>query len=75
MSKSGGVVQRTPAYRKDARTRRVREYFYGAKDELQPSAQTVPANQLRVFHLGPSATAALPDSALPIGGRQVQVSE
>lgn len=52
LPKSGGVVTRSSAVRKDARSGRVREYFYGASGELQPRSQTVPAEKLQVFRIG-----------------------
>lgn len=62
---SGGVVARAPAQRKTARTRRVREYFYGARGDLSPHSQTVGFDDLRFYRVGGGPRA--PSSALPIG--------
>ncbi|KAI8469168.1 MAG: Pre-mRNA cleavage complex II protein Clp1-domain-containing protein [Monoraphidium minutum] len=65
LAKSGGIVARTQQARKDARLARVREYFYGRGDELEPHAQTVAAEQLQMFRIGGGFRA--PSSALPLG--------
>lgn len=66
LHKSGGVVERSPGVRKQARTRRVREYFYGARGDLSPHSQTVSFESLRFFRIGGGPRA--PSSALPLGG-------
>lgn len=58
-------MTRPPQARKDARVRRVREYFYGPDGTLQPHSQTVPAEQLQLFRVGGGFRA--PSSALPLG--------
>ncbi|GBF95017.1 hypothetical protein Rsub_07518 [Raphidocelis subcapitata] len=65
LPKSGGIVARSPQARKDARVARAREYFYGPTGALQPHAQTVAAEQLRLFRIGGGFRA--PSSALPLG--------
>lgn len=65
LSKSGGVVVREPSLRKATRTARVREYFYGPRNDLQPHSQTVAFRDLAVFRIGGGPQA--PNSALPIG--------
>lgn len=62
---SGGVVARSPAVRKTARTQRVRDYFYGVRGDLSPHSQTVAFEELRVFRIGGGPRA--PTSALPLG--------
>lgn len=62
---SGGVVTRTPQVRKSARTRRVKEYFYGVRGDLSPHSQTVSFEELRIFRIGGGPRA--PSSALPLG--------
>lgn len=52
LPKSGGVVAREADKRKQARTNRVREYFYGPMNNLQPQSQTVAAEKLSVFRIG-----------------------
>lgn len=65
LQRSGGVVTRTPEYRKASRERRVREYLYGAQGELSPSSQTVPFSDLQIFRVGGGAR--VPTSAMPVG--------
>lgn len=50
--KSGGVVTRDTRYRKESRTARVREYFYGPRNSLLPHSQTMQATNLLVFKVG-----------------------
>lgn len=69
VSKSGGVVTRQPPYRKSARISRVKEYFYGFKDDLQPPSVTMSMEQLQVYKVGGGPKAPL--SALPIGATAV----
>ncbi|CAG9463671.1 unnamed protein product [Pedinophyceae sp. YPF-701] len=63
--RSGGVVDRTPESRKEARRRRLRAYFYGRNGELKPHTQTLPASDLQVYRIGGGFVA--PAAALPIG--------
>ena len=65
LPKSGGVVARSPAVRKAARTQRVREYFYGPKGDLLPHVVELAFDEVPIFKVGgkPRADA----SALPIG--------
>ncbi|BDA46117.1 Protein CLP1 homolog [Coccomyxa sp. Obi] len=69
LHKSGGVVERSPGVRKQARTRRVREYFYGVRGDLSPHSQTVSFESLRFFRIGGGPRA--PSSALPLGATSV----
>ena len=52
-------------YRKSSREQRIREYFYGPRNDLQPSSSTVPFTNLKVYRVGGGFAA--PRSALPIG--------
>ena len=70
LPKSGGVVMRPPALRKQARTARVRDYFYGARGELSPHSRTVGFSELRVYRVGGGPRA--PTSALPLGAPALQ---
>ena len=65
LPKSGGVVTRSPAVRKAARVRRVREYFYGPRGDLLPHVVELTFDEASIFRVGgkPRADA----SALPIG--------
>ena len=71
LPKPGGVVERPPGSRKDARKARIREYFYGpppslasAPPVLSPVALTLPFDSLTIVRVGGSASEA---SILPIG--------
>lgn len=65
LQKSGGVVSRTPKYRKKSRDYRIREYFYGLSNDLSPHSNIANFNDLSVFRIGGGPQA--PRSALPIG--------
>ncbi|KAK9841907.1 hypothetical protein WJX84_004995 [Apatococcus fuscideae] len=67
LTRSGGVVMRPREYRKSSREQRIREYFYGPRNDLQPSSSTVPFTNLKVYRVGSGFAA--PQSALPIGGQ------
>ena len=68
LPKSGGVVTRSPAVRKAARVRRVREYFYGPRGDLLPHVVELAFDEAQIFRVGgkPRADA----SSLPIGEAQ-----
>lgn len=65
LPKSGGVVTRSPAFRKAARIDRVREYFYGPKGDLSPHLLELRFEDVNIFKVGGGPRA--PQSALPIG--------
>lgn len=65
VTRSEGVVTRSPAFRKGTRTRRCKEYFYGPHGNLMPHSQTVRFHELKVYRIGGGPRA--PTSALPIG--------
>ena len=66
LNKSGGVVERSPEFRRRTRDQKIREYFYGAPGaELQPHSQTLPFGQVSIFKVGGGPRA--PATALPIG--------
>ena len=66
LNKSGGVVERSPEFRRRCRDQKIREYFYGAPGaELQPHSQTLPFGQVSIFKVGGGPRA--PATALPIG--------
>ena len=53
LNKSGGVVERSPEFRRRCRDQKIREYFYGAPGaELQPHSQTLPFGQVSIFKVG-----------------------
>eukprot|EP00798_Chlamydomonas_sp_ICE-L_P007449 gene7449-589_t len=55
--------------RRGARDRRIKEYFYGPRENLVPTSNTVRSDQLMVWRIGGGARA--PNSALPIGAMSV----
>jgi polyribonucleotide 5'-hydroxyl-kinase len=65
LQKSGGVVERTPEYRRASRDRMFKEYFYGPTGELAPASQTAYFSQISLYRIGGGPRA--PTSALPIG--------
>ena len=65
LPKSGGVVTRSPEYRKQSRSNRVYEYFYGVRRDLKPHTETVLFSQLQVYQV--KGLPVAPISALPIG--------
>ncbi|KAK3592967.1 hypothetical protein CHS0354_023189 [Potamilus streckersoni] len=64
LPKSGGVVVRSQSYRGDARERKVREYFYGPRNNLFPHTFEVKFSEVKLFKIG---APTLPDSCLPLG--------
>lgn len=69
VSKSAGVVTRERDYRKTSRMSRVREYFYGVRNDLSPTSCTVKLDKLQIYKIGGGPKA--PTSALPIGATAV----
>jgi len=65
LPKSGGVVERSPEYRRKSRDARMREYFYGAAGDLSPHSHTAAFGHVSIFRVGSGPRA--PSSALPIG--------
>ena len=65
VTRSEGVVTRSPAFRKSTRTLRCREYFYGPLGNLMPHSQTLRFHELKIYKIGGGHKA--PSSALPIG--------
>ncbi|ORX91606.1 Clp1-domain-containing protein, partial [Basidiobolus meristosporus CBS 931.73] len=66
LSKSGGVVNRDPAFRRADQMQKIREYFYGTpKMELSPYSTLVSYEDITVYRVGEDSLA--PSSALPIG--------
>ncbi|XP_074653182.1 polyribonucleotide 5'-hydroxyl-kinase Clp1-like [Tubulanus polymorphus] len=64
LPKSGGVVERTQQARADSRDARVRQNFYGIKNNLFPHAFEVKFSEVKIFKIG---APDLPDSCLPLG--------
>jgi|UniRef100_A0A7S0KGS7 polyribonucleotide 5'-hydroxyl-kinase len=65
LQKSGGVVERTPEYRRASRDRMFKEYFYGPTGEFAPASQTAYFSSISLYRIGGGPRA--PSSALPIG--------
>jgi len=63
--KSGGVVERTPAFRRQTRDAAIKRYFYGVDGDLQPASTSVEFGKVSIFKIGSGPRA--PSSALPIG--------
>jgi len=64
LPKSGGVVERSQSTRAEARDLRIREYFYGLKNNFFPHSFDVKFNDVKIFKVG---APSLPDSCLPLG--------
>lgn len=64
LPKSGGVVERTPQIRSEARDTRTREYFYGNRSPLYPHSFDVKFNDVTIYKIG---ALRLPDSCMPLG--------
>ncbi|XP_038044313.1 polyribonucleotide 5'-hydroxyl-kinase Clp1-like [Patiria miniata] len=62
--KSGGVVERTRAFRSTARDSRIREYFYGFENCFYPHSFEVRFSDVEIFKIG---APAVPNSCLPLG--------
>ncbi|KAL3631306.1 Protein CLP1 [Castilleja foliolosa] len=65
LQKSGGVVPRNAKAREEARTFRIREYFYGLANDLLPHSITANFSDLCIYKVGGGPQA--PRSALPAG--------
>uniref|UniRef100_A0A2C9K704 Protein CLP1 homolog n=2 Tax=Biomphalaria glabrata TaxID=6526 RepID=A0A2C9K704_BIOGL len=64
LPKSGGVVERSQATRAESRDNRIREYFYGLKNNFFPHSFDVKFNDVKLFKVG---APSLPESCLPLG--------
>ena len=69
LSRSGGVIGRTPTVRANARNKSVREYFYGPAGDLCPHQKTFQWREMSVWRVGGGPAA--PSSALPIGATRL----
>eukprot|EP00735_Rhodelphis_limneticus_P013986 TRINITY_DN795_c0_g1::TRINITY_DN795_c0_g1_i1::g.18441::m.18441 TRINITY_DN795_c0_g1::TRINITY_DN795_c0_g1_i1::g.18441 ORF type:complete len:443 (-),score=27.52,sp/Q9SR06/CLP1_ARATH/44.27/2e-129,Clp1/PF06807.9/1.3e-43,MobB/PF03205.9/3.6e-13,ABC_tran/PF00005.22/0.013,ABC_tran/PF00005.22/1.3e+04,AAA_17/PF13207.1/0.33,AAA_17/PF13207.1/9.3e+03 TRINITY_DN795_c0_g1_i1:28-1167(-) len=65
LSRSGGVVSRDRQFRERSRMKRIRQYFYGAHDDLHPHRTVLDFSQVEIYRIGGGPRA--PQSALPIG--------
>lgn len=65
LPKSGGVVERSKSYRREACDQRIRDYFYGTtKNSLYPHSFDVKWSEMKLYKIG---APALPASCLPLG--------
>ncbi|XP_075258982.1 polyribonucleotide 5'-hydroxyl-kinase Clp1-like isoform X2 [Convolutriloba macropyga] len=62
LPKSGGVVERSSAYRKESRDKRVHEYFFGYQNALNPHRLEVSFEEIEIFKVG---APVLSNSCLP----------
>ena len=69
---SPGAVPRNTDYRRKSRMQRVREYFYGPKNDMSPHSSSARFDELQVYRVGGAPRA--PSSALPIGAEALLVS-
>ena len=73
LSRSGGVVTRDQAFRRKARSEKIREYFYGRKvqdglsTKYMPSRITVPFNSVVIVQIGGNT---LTENMMPVGQTQ-----
>ncbi|XP_041366573.1 polyribonucleotide 5'-hydroxyl-kinase Clp1-like [Gigantopelta aegis] len=64
LPKSGGVVERAQATRTEYRDNKVREYFYGVRNNLYPHTFDVKFSDVKIYKIG---APPLPESCLPLG--------
>lgn len=62
--KSGGVIERTPEYRTDARQKAAKSYFHGPRGKLYPHSFDVKISEVKLYKVG---VPNLPSSCLPAG--------
>lgn len=65
LHKSGGVAPRNLKFRQQARSQKIREYFYGVANDLSPQYNVANFSDIFVYRIGGGPQA--PRSALPIG--------
>ena len=66
LPKSGGVVERPPEQRIEAREARIKRYYYGHNNKLFPHSFDVKFSDLKdkIYKIG---APSLPDSCMPLG--------
>lgn len=65
LQKSGGVVTRPQDFRRETRSRKIRAYFYGPREDLCPHQVVVPFSRVDIFKVG--SQSKVKDYALPLG--------
>lgn len=63
LPKSGGVVPKD-AVKDKFRENKIREYFYGSKNNINPHVSTVEFNDIKIYKIG---APQIPDNCLPAG--------
>lgn len=58
--KSGGVVERSDGVRRDARQKKVKEYFYGVRNNLHPHTFQVNFSDIKLFKIRDSKSTKSP---------------
>lgn len=64
LQKSGGVVEKSKHLKVEARSVRIREYFYGKRTLFYPHSFDVKFSDIQIYKVG---APALPDSCMPLG--------
>jgi polyribonucleotide 5'-hydroxyl-kinase len=69
LAKSGGVVSRDMNYRKNHRLACIKQYFYGAANDLNPHQKVLSFKDFSLWKAGGNPIA--PNTALPIGTKRL----
>jgi len=69
--KSGGVIERTPEYRAEARRKATRSYFYGPRGKLYPHTFDVKIADVKLYKIG---AANISSSMMPAGMKAEDMS-
>ncbi|XP_064647786.1 polyribonucleotide 5'-hydroxyl-kinase Clp1-like [Lineus longissimus] len=64
LPKSGGVVERSKEFRGQSRERRIKEYFYGRRNNLYPHSFEIRFSDVKTFKIG---APVIPESCMPLG--------
>lgn len=64
--RSGGIVSKDSAFRRQSQSKAFKSYFYGPRLEFHPFSLTIPFGSLVIYRVA-DATALAPSSALPLG--------
>ena len=67
LPKSAGVVERSEAFRRESRDKRIHEYFFGYQNSLNPHRMEVSFDEVEIFKVGAPvlSTSCLPFDAEP----------
>lgn len=64
--RSGGIVTKDSAFRRQNQSKAFKSYFYGPRTEFHPFSLTIPFPSIVIYRVA-DATALAPSSALPLG--------